>query len=1063
MEESTDGGRGEASPVKTPLRGRARAIALARAKAEAAAAAAAAAAPAASFPAASAVGEDIQGAAVFTAAGEEPASGPFATARRLPAEFATAAGVLGGKLQPVLSLGCDEGVLEDEVAAFLEECCSSSNSSGEDLVVVGATGTLVGRYSKRPVSLPFATSCLLSSDTAQLLFDEGLPQQQQEQQLQHLLQQLLGAERRAYGARQLSSRIQIVDVLHESRASPAAAGEGVASDKSAGLRSEEEGSGDGVLQDKSLNSRKLIYSMQDDDDQPQQHQSPLCQHRRRERAVRVTQQVLLGQKLIYRPRALRHLQVSVFSETAHLLTPLRDSNAGGLARAGSSAAPPEEGGEGELPLQLASDLQRFGLIHEAAAAAAAAAAARVSERKIIRSESWLFSPFARAEQGSPQQGMVYPEWIVELRREIEEGDINSHPEVLLQQLQHAAAATSTGRGADADLHDESRRVSVRLYAPARCLQVQQQKQQHQQQHLLLQQPSVFSALVSLFLHNLRAAIAAPLEAAAAAAGTGASGTRTLPLYYPGALGDNQQAIQSFYENRKITVAAESPITALRLHNNQAKRMLIQMEVFLGARVLDLACGHAQDLLKFAQVRVSRLLGIDFSRDSILEARHRVRERSSDRLLQQLLTPPEYHVGNALEEKAWQYAAKEAFDIVSIQLAIHYMVPSQQQATDLLSRCAGRLVPGGKLIGSTMCCREIVRYVLDLKLLQQPSPDADETDEFVSVCLSRLDVAQGQRVFWAGNSLCALFFEEQTLAPLLHPFRLPTEEGTVYALTGVSPPLSVEHLLMNVDAVAKATRGLRIRDCVSGAAVSELALHLLEVFSTRFGIKYHFWLRTAIDAEEFVFPFKAVRNTAKELGLECCLSVSFPRLLDAAANHPKLGADARAWVRGLRSRRGALLDRQQAETFALYKAFSFRKIDPNSSNSSNNRMSGQLAALVRILYLRCNGPKRGEAAASEAAYSSSQFHVGSQEKSRAAALLAQGPGAVSHAAGRQQWQQCHWQREARGSSLECSVACEAKTTVRWSREAPHEGGEQQKHSQREGGQLAAAATGKQGLA
>ncbi|OEH75154.1 mRNA capping large subunit [Cyclospora cayetanensis] len=264
--------------------------------------------------------QHIQGAAVFTAAGEEPASGPFATARRLPAEFATAAGVLGGKLQPVLSLGCDEGVLEDE----------------------------------------------------------------------------------------------IVDVLHESRASPAAAGEGVASDKSAGLRSEEEGSGDGVLQDKSLNSRKLIYSMQDDDDQPQQHQSPLCQHRRRERAVRVTQQVLLGQKLIYRPRALRHLQVSVFSETAHLLTPLRDSNAGGLA--------------------------------------------------------------------------------------------------------------------------------------------------------------LFSALVSLFLHNLRAAIAAPLEAAAAAAGTGASGTRSLPLYYPGALGDNQQAIQSFYENRKITVAAESPITALRLHNNQVRQI-----------------------------------------------------------------------------------------------------------------------------------------------------------------------------------------------------------------------------------------------------------------------------------------------------------------------------------------------------------------------------------------------------------------------------------------------------------------------------------------------------------
>ena len=395
-------------------------------------------------------------------------------------------------------------------------------------------------------------------------------------------------------------------------------------------------------------------------------------------------------------------------------------------------------------------------------------------------------------------------------------------------------------------------------------------------------------------------------------------------------------------------------------------------------------------------------GIDFSRESILEARRRVQERSNDRLLQQLLTKPEYHVGNALEERAWMYGAREVFDVVSIQLAIHYMVASEQQARDLLSRCIARLDRRGKLLGSTMCCREIVKNILHLQKVQQPD-DPEDGDERSQVLLARLEAANGEDVYASGNHLFSLFFSKQTLMEILPPYRLPTAEGNeqyaaavaaaaaAAAAVAVSPAAvsavaswirlaslsvslvvwalasayrespTVPYLLSRTTRTVSVclclhlclclclsfclfrtenARGLRLFECVAAEEVSSLALHLLETLTRRFGIKYHFWLRGTIDAEEFVLPFDAFRDIAATMGLKCCLSASFPRLLDAATRDSKMGPDIRGWIGGLKARRGAILDEPQARIFALYKAFSFVKAEteteqnPETIRSSN---------------------------------------------------------------------------------------------------------------------------------
>lgn len=208
---------------------------------------------------------------------------------------------------------------------------------------------------------------------------------------------------------------------------------------------------------------------------------------------------------------------------------------------------------------------------------------------------------------------------------------------------------------------------------------------------------------------------------------------------------------------------------------QVKRILIRLTVKPGSRVLDLACGHCQDLLKFGEARVARLLGIDFSRESILEARKRVRESSRNWTLQRMLRVPEFHVGNVLQSKVWTQLKGELFDVVSVQLAIHYMVQTETQLRDFLKRSVFHLEKGGVFIGSTMCCRALVEVALQMRLLLPP--EADEPDEeFAQVKAARVEEANGGDVYFYGNSVFAIFFSGDTLRELLSPWGIPKRPG-----------------------------------------------------------------------------------------------------------------------------------------------------------------------------------------------------------------------------------------------------------------------------------------------
>jgi len=177
--------------------------------------------------------------------------------------------------------------------------------------------------------------------------------------------------------------------------------------------------------------------------------------------------------------------------------------------------------------------------------------------------------------------------------------------------------------------------------------------------------------------------------------------------YPNYFGDVAAAARRHYDQKKIDQGARgAELEALRRYNNEVKRTMIDMHVsqYNNATVLDLACGHGQDLLKYVDLNIRKYIGIDISSKEIDEARRRYKEGAGNRFRYEA----KFYVGSLLDEKCYEPLKGEQFDVVSIQLAIHYLMYNQQAATDFLRKVSRHLKPGGVFIGSTSSCDMIAR-------------------------------------------------------------------------------------------------------------------------------------------------------------------------------------------------------------------------------------------------------------------------------------------------------------------------------------------------------------------
>lgn len=347
-------------------------------------------------------------------------------------------------------------------------------------------------------------------------------------------------------------------------------------------------------------------------------------------------------------------------------------------------------------------------------------------------------------------------------------------------------------------------------------------------------------------------------------------------YYPNFFGDITTSIRAHYNMKKIQNADYSIIGGLRKYNNEVKRALIDQyfEKQLKYRqnkhlnVLDLACGHGQDILKYKGKKINRLIGIDISAEEISEARHRLKTYKDS-----LNFSVEYHVGNLLSKATYSKILKTyTFEIISIQLSMHYMLINEETSLEFLKNVSNYLKPGGFFIGSTISCDHIF-YSMKHNSVKI---NVNESLEYNNKTSENLN---NSTKYVSGNSIYKISFS--------------CNDWERYFSDDV--------------------------DLESG----------IQLFRTEWGIKYDFWLIEHINQYEYVVPWESFCKLASRVGLELVQYSNFPSFTEfTQRNFPNIRLSS--WLNNPKN--SGLITQQESEVFSLYCVFAFKKAESKNIDS-----------------------------------------------------------------------------------------------------------------------------------
>lgn len=366
---------------------------------------------------------------------------------------------------------------------------------------------------------------------------------------------------------------------------------------------------------------------------------------------------------------------------------------------------------------------------------------------------------------------------------------------------------------------------------------------------------------------------------------------TMNYYYPNFFGDITTSIRAHYNMKKIQNADHSIIGGLRKYNNEVKRALIDQyfEKQLKYRqnrqlnVLDLACGHGQDILKYKGKRINRLVGIDISIEEISEARHRLRTYENS-----LSFSIEYHVGNLLSRSTYSKILKDfTFEIISIQLSMHYMLINEETSFEFLKNISRHLKPGGFFIGSTISCDQIF-YSMKHNSIKISCNESSKD------CNELSDDKSHTTKYVSGNSI--------------HKISFSCDDWEKYFSDNI--------------------------DLEKG----------IQLFRTEWGIKYDFWLIEHINQYEYVVPWESFCSLASKAGLELIQYSNFPKFVEfTQRNFPNIRLSN--WLNNPKN--AGLITQQEKEVFGLYCVFVFKKTDNSKADLEEQEPANDFSLSKRL--------------------------------------------------------------------------------------------------------------------
>ncbi|KAF7459110.1 methyltransferase domain-containing protein [Cryptosporidium felis] len=365
---------------------------------------------------------------------------------------------------------------------------------------------------------------------------------------------------------------------------------------------------------------------------------------------------------------------------------------------------------------------------------------------------------------------------------------------------------------------------------------------------------------------------------------------SIAYYYPNFFGDITTSIRAHYNMKKIQSAEQSIIGGLRKYNNEVKRALIdqyfdkqlKLKSYKHINILDLACGHGQDLLKYRGKKINRLVGIDISAEEISEARHRLKAHHNS-----VDFSVEYHVGNLLSKTSYSKILKNsAFDIISIQLSMHYILVDEETSLEFLKNVSSYLNPGGYFIGSTISCDNIYHSVKNNPVKTEGLDDSHN--------LGESNKPDKDIKYVSGNSIYKIIFDKDSWGKYFSE-DVDAEEG-------------------------------------------------IKLFRTQWGIKYDFWLIEHINQYEYVVPWDSFCKLAHKVGLELMQYSDFQNFAEfTRENFPNIRFSN--WINNPKN--SSLLTHQEAEVFSLYCIFAFRKTGTDSEFAEEERSDNDKALLDKL--------------------------------------------------------------------------------------------------------------------